>query len=490
MAMKPFVPAFRINVLTDDQVQQIHQGVLTILDEVGVSVQCAEALEIMAAHGCRVDHAKRNVRIPEAVLKKCLATVPSAFTLHGRTPDQDVRVTLDNVWTIGGSSALSVMDLEGNRHPATLQDLADLTRLQDALENLHIMHAIAIPQDIPQEGFDRILFSTVMKNTNRNYYSQGIGAQSIKDQVEMAAVILGSTEQVRKTPNFSIVTCLISPLVQPEIRVEEIIECARYGIPVYIEVDSQPGGTTPVTLAGTLVEECATVLCGVCLAQMVRPGHPCVFSIASGIIDMGSGNYSAGAPDTTLLHAATARMAHFYKLPFQGGTGIDATIPDVQAGYERGLQVLTNILATTNFVHLSIGMLDQMMMTSFDSCVVDNEILGAAYHIARGIEVNKQTLAVDVIKSVGPGGEYLSHEHTLEHFRNERWFPRITNHDQWNVWQSKGGLDMRQRAVIRAREILDTHRPQYLTAAQAAELDRMARRFQDQAIKERRSERP
>ena len=134
-------------------------------------------------------------------------------------------------------------------------------------------------------------------------------------------------------------------------------------------------------------------------------------------------------------------------------------------------------------------MLDQMMLTSYDSCVVDNEILGAAYHIARGIEVNPETLALDVIKSVGPGGEYLSHEHTLEHFRNERWFPRITNHDQWSVWQGKGGLDMRQRAVIRAREILDTHHPEHITPAQAAELDRMARSFQDQAIKDRRSER-
>jgi trimethylamine--corrinoid protein Co-methyltransferase len=487
--MKPFIPAFRIKVLTDDQVRQIHEATLTVLEEIGVSVQCREALDIMASNGCRVDHARSNVRIPEAVLKKCLATAPSEFTLHGRTPEQDVRVTLDNVWTIGGSSALFVCDLEGNRHPATLKDLADLTRLQDALENLHIMHAIAIPQDIPQEGFDRILFSTVMKNTNRNYYSQGMGAQSIRDQVEMAAVLLGSREQVRKTPNFTIVTCLVSPLVQPEIRVEEIIECARHGIPVYIEVDSQPGGTTPVTLAGTLVEECANVLCGVCLAQMVQPGHPCVFASASGVLDMATGNYSAGAPDTTLLHAATAQMAHHYQLPFQGGTGIDATIPDAQAGYERGLQVLTNILATTNFVHLSIGMLDQMMLTSYDSCVVDNEILGAAYHIARGIEVTPQTLALDVIRQVGPGGEYISHEHTLEHFRNERWFPRITNHDQWVVWQGKGGLDMRQRAVRRAKEILDTHRPQYITPAQGKELDLMARRFQEEAIKARRSDR-
>jgi len=252
------------------------------------------------------------------------------------------------------------------------------------------------------------------------------------------------------------------------------MECAKLGIPVYIEVDSQPGATAPITLAGTLVEQNTNILCGVTLAQLINPGLPCIYAIASGIMDMSTANYSGGAPETTLLHAATAQVAHYYNLPFQGGTGIDATIPDAQAGYERALQVLGCSLAGTNFVHLSIGMMEQMLLASYEQCIIDNEILGAAFKIVKGIEVNKDTLAVDVIKEVGPGGNFLTCEHTLKYLRKIRWFPKITNREKWGVWQAKGAKDMRQRAGEKVRCILKEHHPQYLSAKQIEEIEKIA----------------
>jgi trimethylamine--corrinoid protein Co-methyltransferase len=475
-------------VLSNENLDDIHNATLEILDEVGVRVEHQPALELMRDHGCKVDFDKRIVQIPEHVLKKALSTAPSRFTLYGKKPEFDVKVDTQGVYTIGGSSALSVLDLDGNHRPATRHDLAELTRLQDALENLHVMHAIVIPQEIEQEGFDRILFSTVMKNTGRNYYSQGMGAQSIRDQVEMASIILGSIEEVKRKPIFTIVVCLTSPLTHAGIRVEELMESAKYNIPLYIEADAQPGATTPITIAGTLVEQSANILCGVALAQMVNPGTPCIYAIASGILDMVTTNYSGGAPETTLLHSATAQVAHYYNLPFQGGTGIDATIPDAQAGYERALQVLGCALSGVNFIHLSIGMIEQMLLASYEQCVIDNEILGAALHIAKGVEVNSETLAVDVIKEVGPGGNYLAHDHTLKHFRKVGWFPKITNRKKWEDWMIDGGKDMRQRANERAREILAKHHPQYLSDDVANELDKMAESAQKWAIKMARSQ--
>lgn len=469
-------------VLSDSDLYDIHIATLEILEEVGVRVEYRPALELMADCGCRVDFDKRIVQIPEHVLKKALSAAPSFFTLYGRTPDFDVKVDTQRIYTIGGSSALFVLDLDGNRRPATKKDLEDLTRLQDALENLHIMHAIVIPQDIEQEGFDRILFSTVMKNTFRNYYSQGMGGQSIRDQVEMASIILGSTEEVKRKPIFTIVVCLTSPLTHAGMRVEELMEAAKYSIPLYIEADAQAGATAPVTLAGTLVEQNANILCGITLAQMVNPGTPCVYAIASGIMDMRTTNYSGGAPETTLLHAATAQVAHFYNLPFQGGTGIDATIPDAQAGYERALQVLGCALSGTNFIHLSVGMMEQMLLASYEQCVIDNEILGAALHIAKGIQVNRETLAVDVIKEVGPGGNFLAHEHTLRNFRKVNWFPKITNRMKWDNWMSAGGKDLRQRANEQARKILTEYHPQFLPDDVALEIDRIAESAQRRAI--------
>lgn len=471
-------------VLNDSELHDIHLATLEVLAEVGVRVEYKPALELMADHGCRVDFSSRIVQMPEHVLKKALSTAPSRFTLYGKTPEFDVKVDTQGVYTIGGSSALSVLDLDGNRRPATRKDLSDLTRLQDALENLHIMHAIVVPQDIEQEGFDRILFSTVMKNTSRNYYSQGMGEQSIRDQIEMASVILGSTEEVRRKPIFTIVVCLTSPLTHADIRVAEIMEAARHNIPLYIEADAQPGATTPITLAGTLVEQSANILCGIALAQMVSPGTPCIYSIASGMMDMVTTNYSGGAPETTLLHAATAQVAHYYNLPFQGGTGIDATIPDAQAGYERALQVLGCALSGVNFIHLSIGMMEQMLLASYEQCVIDNEIMGAALHITKGMEVNRDTLAVDVIKAVGPGGNYLAHEHTVKNFREVNWFPKLTNRKKWDSWMDDGGKDMRQRANEIARQILEEHHPQHLSEDVSEEIERIAVAAQKKAIED------
>jgi len=469
-------------VLSDDQIQDIHLATLQTLEEIGIRVEHKPALEVFSDNGCRVDFNKKIVKIPEYVLKKALQTAPSRFTLYGRKPEFDVYVDTQNVYTIGGSSALFVLDLNGNRHPATLKDLADLTRLQDALKNLHIMHGIVNPQDIPQPGFCRRLFATVTKNTSRNYYSQAEDARDVRDQVDMASLILGSKEEVKRKPIFTEVVCMISPLTHPDKMVEVLMESAKYRIPLYIEADSQPGATSPVTLAGTLVEQNANILCGITLAQLINPGTPCIYSIASGIMDMATGNYSGGAPDTTLLHAATSQIAHYYNLPFQGGTGIDATISDAQAGYERALQVLTCALAGVNFVHLSIGMMEQMLLASYEECVIDNEILGAAFHITRGIEVNENTLALDVIKEVGPGGNYLTHEHTLKNFRKVRWFPAITNREKWADWESKGAKDMKQRAKEKARQILKEHHPQYLSPKLCEELDKFAEEAQRKAV--------
>lgn len=477
----PNLTGGQLKVLSDDGIHRVHQAVLAALADIGVRVDYRPALELFHQHGCRVDFEKRIVRIPEAVLTKALATAPSSFTLHGKTPEWDVPVDLDRIYTIGGSCALDVLDLEGVRRKATLQDLVDLTRLQDALENLHIMHSLVVPQDIEQRGFERIMFSTVYRHTTRNFYSQGQGGQSVRDQVEMAAVYQGSAAEVRRRPTFTIVCCLISPLVQTAERVEELMEAARLGVPVYVEVDTMPGGTAPLTTAGALVEECANVLTGVVLAQLVNPGCPCIFSIASGLLNMTNGQYSGGAPETSLLHAATAQMAHFYRLPFQGGTGIDATVPDAQAGYERALQVLTNALAGVNFIHLSVGMMEQMLLASYEQCVIDDEILGAAFRITRGVEVTDETLALDALREVGPGGNFLAHEHTVRHLRRELWFPKVTNRETYPGWLAAGGLDMRQRANARARELLATHDPHPLTPEQEREIERIARSAQQWA---------
>jgi trimethylamine---corrinoid protein Co-methyltransferase len=475
----------QLRVLDDQGIERIHQAVLRVLADVGVRMEHRPALEAMAQGGCRVDFSTRIVKIPEHVLESALASAPSQFRLAGQHPSRDIVVDTERVYTIGGSSALYVLGLDGARRQATLRDLVELTRLQDTLVNLDVMHAIVNPQDIPQPGFDRILWANVVPWTTRNYYSQGLGARSVRDQVDMAAVVLGGSESFRERPIFTMVLCMVSPLLHPGIRLAELMECVRLGVPIYVEVDSQAGATTPVTVAGTVVEECANVLAGITLAQILRPGHPCIFAIASGVMDLATGNYAGAAPETALIHAATAQMARFYGLPFQGGTGIDATVPDAQAGYERALQVLTNALAGTNFIHLSIGMMEQMLLASYEQCLIDDEIIGAAFRIARGIEVNDESIAFDVIREMGPAkGEYFLHEHTVRHMREVTWSPRLTNRDKWDAWQARGGKDMRGRARDEACRRLAAERRPHLAPDAVAEIERIAQAAQAQSIRE------
>jgi trimethylamine--corrinoid protein Co-methyltransferase len=472
----------RLHFLGEDQIRQIHEAVLQVLWDVGVRIQWGQALETYAAAGCRVDYDRQLVHIPEEALKHALETAPSTYRLHAIDPEYNIDVTLEDIYTIAGSSALSVLDLDGCHRPASLQDLVDFTHLIDALDQAHIMHAMVVPQDIPQVGFDRLLFSTIMKNTRKHYYSQGQGGMSVQDQVEMAALIQGTTDAVRRAPIFSFVVCFNSPLVHSAERLQEMIDCARFNIPVWLEPTNMMGSTAPLTIPGALVEHTANALAGLVLMQSLNPGHPCVLSTASGGFNMRSGTYVAASPEAVLLHCATAQMAHYYGLPFQGGSGLDSCLPDGQAGYERMLQAAPLSLAGVNFIHLAFGMIGQLLTSSYEQAVIDNEIFAAAFQLARGIEVSPETLAVDQIKEAGPGGQFLTHPFTLFNYRRFQWQPALTARQSWDPFQRiHQGKDMRQRANEAARKLLAVHHPRLLDEAQEAELDRMAGAFQRRA---------
>lgn len=476
--MKPKLP-HRLELLTSDQVHQVHQTVLRVLAEVGVRVDWLPALEVFAAHGCKVDFEQRLVFIPQDVLGLALKSAPSHFHLHARNPQQTIAVTLEDVYTIAGSSALNVLDLEGNHRPATLQDLRDFTRLIDALELADIMHAMVIPQDIPQPGFDRILFATILENSSKHYYSQGEGGQSVHDQAQMASVIQGSLAAVRQAPIFSLVTCLTSPLIHPAERVQEMIACAEYGIPLWLEATNMMGATAPITIAGALVEHTANLLAALTFVQLLRPGHPCILGVASGGLNMRAGTYVGASPEATLLHIASVQMAHYYGLPFEGSSGLDACLPDAQAAYERALQDIPYALAGMNFIHLAFGMINQLLTSSYEQAIIDHEILAAAYRLAEGFQVNEETLAFDQIQQAGPGGQFLTHPYTLRRFKEHQWQPRLTSRLEWMQFQRQlGGVDMRQRANQLTHQILASHQPLPLEEKQAQELQRMAKAFQ------------
>ncbi len=473
----------QLKVLSEEDIYQIHIATLEVLEEVGIKVEHKGALELMADNGCKVDFNKQIVKVPEYVLKKALQSTPSRITLYGKKPDFDVVLDDTNtVYTMGGAGATWVLDLDGKRRPATLKDLVDLTRLQDVLENMHIAHFLVLPQDIPQEGADRIIFATMLKHTQRPHHTIPGGAQGVKDHVKMASILTGDTHHLLQAPFYLENVCVESPLYHPKERVEELMEVAKYGIPMLIEEDAVAGATTPFTLAGTLVEQNANILCAVALAQMVNPGTPCIYSISSGIMDMKVGNFSAAAPESTLLHIATNQMAHFYHLPFQGGNTCDSKLPDAQMGYERALHFLALALGGCNIIHVATGNLEQMRLASYEQCLLDNEILEATFRIVKGITVDKDTLGVEALKEVGPQGNFLAHDHTLKYLRKTRWMPALTDRKNWEAWEIDGAKDMRDRAREKVRRILKEHHPQYVSEDVKKEIDRVAQQAQKRVL--------
>lgn len=474
-----------LKFLSDDDLYSIHLATLEILSEVGIKMEYKPALEIFRDYGAEIDFKNSVVKIDEHLLKKGLSTAPSRFTLYGKSEKTDVKVDPQRVYTIGGSSALNVLDLEGNYRPAVFDDLVKFTILLNNLEHLHIMHGIVIPSDLEEYGVDRMIFAGVFPYTTRNYYSQSqTGADGVQEQIKMAAVVQGSEDEVRKKPMFTEVVCMVSPLQHEKINSEVLIESAKNNIPVYVEVDAMPGGTTPAPIAGTLVEQNANVLAGIVLAQFVNPGTPCIYSIASGLMDMTTGGYSGAAPETNLLHCATAQVAHYYNLPFQGGTGIDAKIPDAQAGYERALQVLSNALAGTNFIHLSFGMMEMMLTACYEQCIIDNEIMGASFRMLKGVEVNDETLSVNLIKKIGPKtGHFLNFKETSEYVRKNNWIPKITNRDVWSTWKAAGQKDMRMAANEEAKRILNENTEPVISKDQTDEISKMAKSYHKKALK-------
>jgi len=471
--------------LTNDQLDKLHEATIDVMENIGIKNMHGEAREIMEDNGCDVDHDKKIVKIPGNVMMEYIAKAPCNITLYGRDPIYDIKLDdSDNVYVMGGAGAVNTLDMDNKLRPSTMKDLEDFTRLEDTLENMDIAHFLVTPQDTEfgnTSECEMITFAHNLINNTRNFYALVGGCrEGLKYELEMASVLAGSIEEVSKRPFFVAGLCLISPLTHRYGFIEELLECGKFNIPCYLEVDQNAGGTTPYTLAGTIVEANANVLSAVVLAQMANPGAPCIYASSSGILDMRSLNFSGNAPESTLLHMALAQMAHYYNLPYYGSNTADSKVPDAQMGYERAQHFLGCAMGGVNIIHVAIGNLAMMSIANYEQCLIDNEILGSTFRFLRGIEIDEGKIGLDAFREAGHSSGFLSTAHTLKYCRSgERWEPRLTDRGNWNQWMAEtGGKDMRERAKELAKEILKEHKPVYATEKEKQEVFKIARAAQ------------
>ncbi|GAB4446566.1 MAG: trimethylamine methyltransferase family protein [Anaerolineae bacterium] len=461
--------------LSEDDIRRIHDASLTVLARTGIQVQPSEARDIFVRAGARVDESSNRVYIPRSMVEDALSQACHRFTLAGRDPAHDMEMDGERVYMGTGGAAIKVMDLDGSVRESRLEDIARIGRLVDALDNIHFYLRPVVAHDVPKALLDVNKTYAALANTTKHVMTSAYTVPSARDVLELAAMVAGDKAAYAQRPIVSFTACwTVSPLRYAPETVEVLIELVRQNAPVVISSAPQSGATSPAALAGTLVQINAEELSGVVLCNLVRPGARMLMGYVPSVADMRTGNFVGGGPEFALMNAAATQLAHFYDLPIYNSSGLsDSKLPDIQAGYEKGITSAAAALAGTNFVHHSAGFLESMLCVAYEQYVIDDDINGSVMRMVHGIEVTDETLSVDVIDEVCRGsGHYLTTQQSLDLMRREYYYPHTADRARRDEWQAKGGLDMRARARERAREILTTHRPAPIDPAVDAAIHR------------------
>lgn len=456
-----------LRLLDMDEIHMIHNAVLTILEKSGVVYESKWALDLLNENGCHVDYKTGRAYIPEHLVNEAINNSPRIIKLCGRNPKYNLKLEGTRVYFAGGANAVRVVEFDGTKfksRQALTDDLIKLTILADALENVHCYLAPVYPQDVPPRGVDRVKCEIALNYTEKHFYHDAEGYEGALDQIKMASIVVGGEDNLRKCPIISLAPCITSPFTWSESALGVLKACAEKSVPAIISSETISGATAPITLAGSLVQQCAEVISGLVLAQLLKKGAPTIACTLPAIMDMRTANIVLSSIETGLMCAGAAQIfREFYGIPYVGAGGIsDSKVPDEQAGYEKAITALYNALGGANLIHLATGMLDFILSISPEQMVIDDEIIGMILHSLKGINVNEETLALDVIMNVGPRGNFLTQKHTLKYLRKEHYIPKISDRLSRESWESGGAKDILMRAREKVAEILKTHRPEPL----------------------------
>jgi trimethylamine---corrinoid protein Co-methyltransferase len=460
--LKAFVGG-QFKPLSKKEIEKIHETSLRILEEIGVKVSLEEALAVLRKHGAKIDGDR--VRIPPSLVEQALKLVPHKFLMAGREEKQDLFMEDKRVYLGTGGAALTVLDLEtGAARPGTLRDLAELAKLVDALENIHFYLRPCVPQDVPKEVMDVNQFYASLSNTTKNVMGAAQSVQTARDVIEMASMIAGGEEALIRRPFISFVTSwMISPLHFATETTRVLLEVTKHKIPAALSSAPMAGSTSPVTLAGSLAQVHAEQLSGIVLTQLANPGSPVLYGAIPSMADFKGMTYVGGGIEFGLMNAAISQMAQFLRVPNYNSAGLtDSKIPDIQAGYEKAYSICLCVLAGSNYIHHAAGMLESMRAIAYEQYVIDDEIIGMALRLLRGIQVDDETLGLEPLREVGPSGNFLSSMHTVKFMRQEYFRQRVGDRQTREAWEKQGALDGRERARQKAKEILKTHVPKPL----------------------------
>jgi trimethylamine--corrinoid protein Co-methyltransferase len=448
----------RFEMLSADQLEELFWGVLKLLEQTGLEVHHEEARDILKKAGAWVDGLR--VRIPSYLVRKSLEMAPRSFTIFARdgNPKHNIHIGPGRAHFGPGPTPPNFIDIETlERRPYVRADARIVAKVCNALPNIDFCESLGTISDVHHELGATYEFAEMFPNVSKPIVAWSYGKDDAEDIHKMAIAEAGGQAAFEKRPNYVHYCEPLSPLVSTGEALDKLIFAARYRVPVIFTPCPLAGGTAPITAAGIIIQAAAESWMGLTVAQAIRPGLPFFMGGVLSVMDMSAMILSYGAPELSLMMAGITELAHYAGLPlWQTGGCTDSKTLDEQAALEGSLSCFFSALSGGDLCH-DVGYTESGLTGSIFQTAMMDEAIGYTRRITRGIEVNEDTLAVEVINRVGPNGHYLKDEHTRRYFKSEFWYPNLCDRSSFEDWDMMGRMTMRDRVIDRVRDIAATH---------------------------------
>jgi trimethylamine--corrinoid protein Co-methyltransferase len=466
-------PTYRL--LTDEQIEHIHRASLEILATVGIRIPHDDALQMLREAGCRVKDGD-VVLFPLGLVEDCMRSVPPRVTIYDRNGHEAMCLGDRNTYFGTGTDLIRTIDLySGEARLSVMADVVNAARVSDHCGNIDFIASCALPGDVPVSAMYLRCAKAMLENSTKPIFFTAAGRDDLAFIIEMASAVAGGEQTLREKPFIIHYSQPTAPLSHSNGAVNKVLLCAERGIPICYTTTDLLGASSPVTVAAGIVQANAENLSGIVMHQLKARGAPIISGFAVVGLDMKTMAISYGAPEWRLTNSALADLYHHYGIPMWSTVGSDTHCLDEQASMEHVFGTLLAALDGANLIH-DVGYLGQGLLGDPAAIVMCDEIISYVKRILRGFDLNDETMALDVIRAVGPGGNYLTQAHTAQHFRRELWRPKHANRDNPETWAGKGGLRYGERVRQKTREILAAHRPEPLPEAIATRLNEIAAR--------------
>ncbi len=442
-------------LLTQEHVERIHEASLEVLESVGLLVRNEKARTVFDKHGCKVDSESQIVKFPRAVVEKYRKMLPPKFTFRGRDPKFDRVIPDDRPILVTGSSAPDILDpVTGRERRARSDDIARIAHLVNELPAYDVFSVSTLADDAPEGQFTLARLYPALKYCLKPIRSTTKDMEDAQAVMRLLYAIAGSEAAYMERPFVTHHYCpVVSPLTMDHLSTEAIMFFSEKGLPVYPSIVPNGGLTSPMSMAGTLVQGNAEFLAAAVLMQMCREGTPTIYASLPTIADMRTGAYASGGIECGMLHMAFAQMARYYNVPSGGYIGLtNSKINDAQSGYETGMSVVAGLLGGADMFNTG-GLIDALKTFDFAKAVIDDEIFQMLKRMRRGITFNEEELALNVIAEAKPGGSFMMSPHTAKRMKTEALLTKIADRDARTIWEKKGSLDTHAHAMQRANEI-------------------------------------